>query len=356
MLELFQIGKQHDYYLFSHVKIDLDLKNKYPNVKYVLSGSKKVNKYVFQKITLWQQIALPISVNKYNIDLLYSPVMTMPLLVKCKTIISIHDLAFRVYPEKFTLSNRLIYKILVGRSITRAAGILTISKNTKNDIVKYYAVNPNKISICYPSAGDQYKPILSDKAGSAKKQQHLKSNKYLLYVGTIEPRKNIINLLKAYNSLIRENEITCQLLIVGKKGWLYENIYNYVDDNDLGEFVIFMEYVSDGELVKIYQSAFAFIYISLYEGFGLPVLEAMKSGVPVITSNISSMPEVVGDSAIMVNPLNIDEIKGAILKVLNNRQQRDNLISKGLIRSQKFSWQRMALSVNDLFITTSKAL
>lgn len=288
---------------------------------------------------IWEQIILPLKSKKQQIDILHCPAHVIPLFSSQITVVTVHDLAFKLFPKTFRWQNRIYLNLIVPLSIKRADMIIAVSKNTKEDIVKEYGINPDKIKVIYNGVNDKYKPIKNKKTTNKLKEKYKLPKNYILYLGTLEPRKNIKRLIKAFDKL---NHNDLKLVIAGGKGWLYDDIFKLVKTLNLENKIIFTGYIDEEDIVPLYSSATIFIYPSLYEGFGLPPLEAMACGTPVITSNISSLPEVVGDAAITVDPYDINDIASSIRQILNNKILQEDLRKKGLQQAQKFSWEKTA--------------
>jgi len=287
---------------------------------------------------LWSQIYLPIELYFHkNIDVYFSPAHYLPLFCPVPQVVTIHDLAYLYFPDDFTKKDLWQLKNWTKFSIKNAAQIIAVSKTTKKDIVKNYGVDERKISITY----NGYEK-LSQK--SKDKSQNLNSkvkNKdpFILFVGTIQPRKNLDVLVEAFNKFIQTNK-DFKLIIVGKKGWLYQSIFEKVKSMDLENKVIFTGHVTDEELIWYYKNAFCLTLPSLYEGFGIPVLEAMNYGCPTILSMTSSLPEIGGDASLYFDPKNSDDLLEKLKTLYNNNELRKELISKGKQRIKDFSWEK----------------
>lgn len=257
------------------------------------------------------------------------------------TVVMLHDLTTFLPIIKDSHKKDVIFKekLFVRLALKKAKSVVSVSNNTKADCIKYFNISPDKIKVIYPgNKNNLYQIKNSEAINEVLKKYNLPQN-FLLFVGTLEPRKNIINIIKAYKDYLLENPyINFPLLLVGKKGWYYKEFFQLVKDLKLEKDVIFTGYLPEEILPCLYSRAEVFVYPSLYEGFGLPVLEAMSCGAPVITSNISSLPEVAGDAAVLVDPNSINEIKLAIKKITSDQLFRNSLKEKGLIQSQKFSW------------------
>lgn len=248
-------------------------------------------------------------------------------------VMTIHDLTFIKYPH-FVNSRVKTYRQRVKQCLKWTDLVLTISQNTKQDIIKYLGVKEEKIYVI---------PLASRYTGIPhiyNSLDHLKP--YILFVSTIEPRKNIINLIAAFNYLKQTQKIEHKLVLIGQKGWRYESIFAAIKNSPYKKDIHHLDYLSDDEVASFYSQADVFVYPSIYEGFGLPVLEAMTLGTPVITSNTSSLPEVTGDAAILIDPENPIQIAETILQVISSPQLRQNLITKGKERVKLFSWERTA--------------
>jgi len=295
------------------------------------------------------QISLAYSIWKDKLDLFYSPAFFIPFICLCRSVITIHDLTHVVFPEKQMKKHLFVFNSLLPYSIKRSSRIVADSMNTKKDIIRVFKVPEEKIRVVYAAAGDSFRPIKDEKAIARIKQKYGISSDYILFVGTIEPRKNIISLIQAYSLLKKNKPVDYKLVIVGKKGWMYSEVFNTVKELNLSEEIIFTYYTPEEDMVGLYNGAKVFVYPSLYEGFGLPPLEAMACGVPVITSNVSSLPEVVGDAAIMVNPADINQLAESISRVINDEELRRKMIERGLERARMFSWGKTAKEIIECF-------
>lgn len=277
----------------------------------------------------------------------------VPPRVKGKVVTTIHDLTYELYPsivEKKTL-NRI--KSGIQYSVDRADRIITISESSKKDIINILNVSEHDIDIVPP--GVDYN--LFNKSYTESEKQSARSKydlpeKYILYMGTLEPRKNIESIIEAFGLFKRENDINSKdikLVIAGKKGWMFETIFNLANNLNLEEDIVFTDYVYEIDKPIIYKMANLFIFPSIYEGFGIPVIEAMASSVPVITSNVSSLPEVVGDAAVMVEPKDIVSIAEYMSKILGDQEYSSDLIKKGHIQAQIFTWEASARKLYDVY-------
>lgn len=302
------------------------------------------------KRNIYEQLKLPFLIRKkYPTAILHYPDSMAPLLSRNKVIITVHDIAFKTLTDVFTWKTKIWKNFSTKFSLKKADKIIAISEYTKKEIVKYYGTKyEEKINVVYNGFNDfSNEEINLDNI--RKDIFDLKNCKYILTVSTISPRKNIDGLIKAYNGL--ECKSNYKLVIAGAHGWLYEYVLKLVDDLRLKDNVIFTGKINDDELKYLYKECYLFTYLSFYEGFGLPPLEAMSYGKRCIVSNTSSLPEVVGDAAISVNPYSLEEIKNAIISELNNSTLSTENIKKNILR---FSWYKCADETKGIYETTPK--
>jgi glycosyltransferase involved in cell wall biosynthesis len=259
-----------------------------------------------------------------------------------RNIMTIHDLTFVKYPDYVpTIVKTYLDRIKNCLKFTDA--IITFSENTKRDLVELLKIDPDKIYITY-QASRYHKDYLTDQQIADLKISisYDFTKPYFLFVSTLEPRKNVINLIQAFNYLKQNYKIEHQLVLIGQTGWKYQPILDTINQSPYRTEIHHLNYLTDDLVALFYSQAEAFIYPSFYEGFGLPVLEAMTLGAPVITSNTSSLPEVTGDGALLINPNHSMELADAMLNLIRDRVLRDNLIVKGKEQASKFSWEKTA--------------
>ena len=286
---------------------------------------------------LWTQIALPLALftTKLKPDLIYSPTHYIPRFSPVKRIVTIFDLSFLHFPEMFDKKDLWQLTNWTKFSAQNADHIITISNFSKQDIVKLYGIKKEKITVAYPGYDSEKFKVQSSK---------FKSNEnYIIYIGTVQPRKNLVRLIEAVARI--EN---LKLLIVGKtggearEGWKYQDILETPKKLGIEKRVKFLGFVPTEELPKLLAGSLGFILPSLWEGFGIPVLEAMATGTPVIVSNVSSLPEVVGSAGLLIDPYSIDQIEQAIRLITSDKKLRQRYAKSGLLQAQKFSWEQMA--------------
>lgn len=270
----------------------------------------------------------------------------IPYNIKSRTIVTVYDMVYKLYPETMSRTNYSILHKNLHRSCRDSDAILTISTNSKNEISEYMNVPESKIHIAHPAVNIEiYSP---QKDCDNIKGKYKIYGEYILYLGTLEPRKNIPSIIKAFSGISGEYK-DLKLVLAGGKGWMYEEIFRLIKDLKLDEKVVFTGYVSEEDKPALYSGAIAFVFPSLYEGFGIPPLEAMACGTPVIVSNTSSLPEVVGDAGILVNPYDVENLAYEMECVLNDTELRKTMSEKGLIQAGKFSWEDSAKKVLDIY-------
>jgi len=288
-------------------------------------------------------------------DLYFNPhFFTAPLSVGSKKIITFHDLSFERYPGFFSRRKRLWQRFLMAaqQEAKKADKIIAVSQSTKDDLINLYGLEPGKIRVIYSGVGKQFRPIkngsvalkLTAQSTVKLKKKYNLPDRFVLYFGTIEPRKNLIGLIKAFELLKRQGKRGSQikLVIAGTNGWLYKDILKTAQESKYRRDIIFTGFIEDKDKPYLYNLAELFVYPSFFEGFGFPPLEAMACGLPTIVSHTSSLPEVVGQGALMIDPYNIDELAWAMEMALTDSNLKERLIKKGIAQAKKFSWSKCA--------------
>lgn len=276
-----------------------------------------------------------------DLDVLHSPDFIPPFRRNCKSVITVHDLAFLLYPQ-FLTEDSAHYYGQIDQAVLHTDHIIAVSQNTKEDIIRLLGVPEDKITVIYEAASPIYRPVEDKKELRRVREKYHIAGDFILFVSTIEPRKNLPTLLRAFRQLLDDYKPEVQLVIAGRRGWLFEDVFSLVDELKLSEDVLFLGRVPVEDLPPLYTAARLFAYPSTYEGFGLPPLEAMACGTPVVVSNVSSLPEVVGDAALMVAPDDIPGLTVALWRGLTDEAQRAELIAKGFRRAKCFSWEKTA--------------
>lgn len=332
--KLIEIDKTNSYSVLTH-----EQENRLRKIKYV-----KLFKVPFVPNTILNFFQLPIiaSKNKYDVLHFIGHIPTfLTKQTKSKIITTLHDLTPILFPNFHTTFNNYMFRYILPLTIKNSDRVIAISQATKRDIVRLLHVPDDKVSVVYIAANEKFKPMKNAKEQLKKKFRI--SEDFILFVSTIEPRKNLQRLIKAY-FLAKKIGMKEKLVIVGSPGWGdgYNNVRKLVKSLNLTDDILFMGYVNDKDLPFFYNSAKVFIYPSIYEGFGIPPLEAMQCGCPVIASNTSSIPEVVGDAGILIDPYNEHEMAERMLEVLKSESLRKELRERGLRQAKKFSWEKCA--------------
>ena len=275
-----------------------------------------------------------------GIDLFHATDHLLPRLTQVKTVFTLHDLIFRLYPEMHKPLNRWFLTLVMPRFLRAADAVIAVSEHTKRDAVRFYGLDEAKIHVIYEGVNPRFRPAPPEATAGVRHAYTLPEN-FILSLGTIEPRKNLTLLLEAYR-ILRDRGSDLRLVIVGKKGWLYEGFFRRLRELGLEDKITFTGFVPDADLPAIYSAADLFVFPSLYEGFGLPVLEAMACGAPVVTSNSSSLPEVAGDAALLVDPTSVGDLAEAMNALMQNEDLQRTLKTKGPRQAAKFSWNKAA--------------
>jgi len=291
---------------------------------------------------------LGIEIARLQLDLLHSPDFIPPALGVRRSVITVHDLNFIYYPQFLTAESRRYYKEQIAWAVERADHILADSEATRADLVRLLEVPPEKVTTAYLAADPAFRPLPASQVGPVLARYDLPHD-YLLFVGTLEPRKNLPGLLSAYRILLDRGETQAPLVMVGGRGWLYEETFTRVEKLGLADQVCFLHNAPDADLPAIYNGAALLATPSFYEGFGLPALEAMACGTPVVVSNRGSLPEVVGDAGIQVNPDEPESIAEGLAAVLGNPDLRDRLREDGLAQAARFTWQETARKTLEVY-------
>ncbi len=330
----------------------LDMEN-----QYTVFHSRKAQESLvkrFRRASLWtpchhrlERIALSVELVRFRLDVLHSPDFIPPLRSARKHIITVHDLNFLHYPQFLTTESRRYYNDQIEGAVRQADHILADSEATKTDLVSMLAVPPEKITVHMLGVDEQFKPLPPATLAHYRQQLNLPDS-YFLFVGTFEPRKNIIGLLEAYRLLRDRLPDAPALVLAGNRGWLFDETMAKIDQMNLGWYIHWRENVSQEALPALYNMATALVTPSFYEGFGFPALEAMACGTVPIVSNRSSLPEVVGEVGLQIDPDDASALSDALYHVLTDSAWRETMRQAGLARAATFTWEhtaRIALSV-----------
>lgn len=349
---LFQIDSKNAYVLFLNSlrpsKTRLEWLEKYPNVSLKkFRYPNKILNFLFWYFR-WPKIDKMLG----GADVMFFPnIIFGSVSKKAKTLLTIHDLSFERYPETFSWARRLWHSFINPKSFCEKADrIIAVSQSSKDDLVSLYGVKDEKIRVIHSGIDEKFEVINRNNPDLvATKEKYELPYKFILYLGVIEPRKNLVGIIRAFNHLQKtalknndENITKYFLVIAGEKGWLNDEIYNEIERSAFRNKILVINSIPDEDKKFVFNLATLFVYPSFFEGFGFPPLEAMRCGVPAIVSNNSSLPEVVGKGAIMIDPDKPDEVWRAMREILSNEELYQEMKELGLQQAQKFSWQKTA--------------
>jgi glycosyltransferase involved in cell wall biosynthesis len=308
---------------------------------------------------LWQRLKLPVPIDLLTgrLDLFHSPDFVLPPLWHSRSLVTIHDLTFLIHPECADPRLARYLRSRVPRAIERASVVLADSECTRKDLVGLLGVPVEKIEVVYGGVSSAFSPVADEDVLSRVRNKYSIDPPFILSVGRLEPRKNLGRLIDAYRLLRQETNLPHRLLLVGEKGWLYDGLFAQVAKLKLEGDVIFLGFVPDEDLPALFSLADVFAFPSLYEGFGLPPLEAMACGTPVIASNTSCLPEVLGEAVLFIDPTDVNALAEALHRVLTDEELRQNMSRQGLARAAQFSWSASAqklLAVYEKVASSSK--
>jgi glycosyltransferase involved in cell wall biosynthesis len=326
---------------------------------YTIFHSRKDEKHLvdrFHRAALWtpahhriERLALSVELVWRGLDIFHSPDFVPPYRAAKRHIITVHDLTFLHYPQYLTADSRRYYNEQIAVACQHADHILAVSEATKRDLMDMLNTPERKITVQPHGAGEQYHPMQPDATESIRQALNLPEAGYILHVGTWEPRKNIISLLKGYKMLLEKMPDAPPVLLVGRKGWLFEETKAEIEALRISEHILWHDTVTDSQLPAVYNMALVNTTVSHYEGFGMPALEGMACGTVPIVSNRSSLPEVVGDVGLLVNPDEPENIAKALEKALTDSQWREEQSQQAIERAKHFTWQRSAKIALDVY-------
>jgi glycosyltransferase involved in cell wall biosynthesis len=343
--ELPEIAPQHDYFLYSHRDVDAALADR--------CVSRRVdNRFGLLPGSLWLLSRVGELIRKDRLDVFWSTASVLPLWVPKNVfkVVTVYDLVWLYFPETMKRHNLWVHRLRAENAIRNCDRLITISQSTESDLVSTFGVAPERIRLVYPAISRVYKTQNQTSAAQCISRKYNVPPSYIAAVGTVEPRKNLTLLVHALQMLKRNGKLNCPLLIAGASGWKNSSLYEEVRKSELSEEDIrFLGYVPDEDLPTFYAGAGIFLFPSLYEGFGLPPLEAMACGTPVIASDARPMPEVLGDAAILESPSSAERFANAIIRLLGDEGLRRTMREKGLQRVEKFRPQLSAYQLLDAF-------
>jgi glycosyltransferase involved in cell wall biosynthesis len=330
-------GVDHEYIVFSNQEVFSTIE--FPRHKNFIH--RDIRGLNFLPSALKQQLYFACS-SVQPVDLLHCPVFIPPLSYHGKTVMTVFDLTYRLYPQTMKWTGAFWWRLLGKRGTQKADRLITISNSTKRDLCRNMDIPEEKIEVIYPYIQEKFQPVPNARSVAAK---YGLPEAFILYVGTLERRKNIANLIRSFALARQIGSLKHPLVLVGQRGWLYEDIDRTVQELNLKSDLIFLGHVPDDDLPALYSAADLFVFLSLYEGFGLPVLEAMACGTPVLASNVSSIPEVAGDAGTLVPPENIEHIASEMSAILSDPDRRRRMSEKGLLRVHEFTRERFVRQI-----------
>ena len=309
-----------------------------------------------QQAILWHRLHVPLPADRFvgPVDIYHSPDFVLPPLHRARGVMTVHDLSFLQVPDCADPGLRRYLERAVPHALRRATRILADSVNTKQDLVTLLGVDAARIDVVYPGVGPQYTPVTDEAQLQAVRDRFAITGPFILALGTLEPRKNYVNLIRAFAALHTSAQLPHRLVIAGGRGWLYQSIFDTVTQLGLQRQVQFLGYVDEADLPTLYSLADAFAFPSRYEGFGIPVIEAMACGTPVVTANNSSLPEAAGDAALLIDAGDVDGLAQAMQRVLTDDALRVTLRQRGFAQAARFTWTGAAQSLLAAYARTMK--
>jgi len=342
---LIETGCDHQFRLYTPTPLSPDLEEE---LGLIVSSRGQVNSCCEVRVIpfprLWTHLRLAWEVSCHPPDVLFVPAHVMPLVCPVPAVVTVHDLGYLHYPQAHRRFDRWYLDWTTRRHARRVVCVIADSQATRADLIRHYQADPDRIVVVYPGRDTSLTRVDDREVIGAVKRRYGIGGDYLLYLGTLQPRKNLVCLVEAF---VRLQPLTADLRLVlaGKKGWLYDDLFARVEALGLEDRVLFTGYVADDDKAALLSGALALVYPSLYEGFGLPVLEAMSCGTPVLTSNVSSLPEVAGHAALLVDPLDVGAIAEGMSRLIADEDVRHTLIEEGYQQVQRFSWVSAAREV-----------
>jgi glycosyltransferase involved in cell wall biosynthesis len=342
LLTMKRQAPEHRYVLIDHRRYPIPFKEQFEQIILDLPRSPA-------RVSRWNLQVVPRALPQF--DLVFSPGLYGPVRIpkEVASVMVVHDLTRFLFPEffNFNVMQKVLDRFAYPAMLRRYDHLLTVSKTTRQDLMTLFKVPKEKITVAYHGAEEAFQPVNPQEAEQSLGQSHNIRKPFILFLGTLEPRKNILTLIKAFTGI--KDQIPHDLVLVGQKGWKWEPIFREMERPDLKERVHWVGYVSDQERVFFYNAADFLAYPSWYEGFGMPLLEAMQCGCPVITSRISSMPEVMGDAGLLIDPQRVEDVQGAMLRLAQEPGLREKLRVAGFEQAKKFSWETSAKITLEVF-------
>jgi glycosyltransferase involved in cell wall biosynthesis len=343
---LASLAPEYDFELVAHVPIEATVQGAFDES--LPANLRAVHAHVNALSRRWWTIGLPLYVQHNGITLFHGTNYKIPLWNRCRTIVTIHDLSLLLHGHTHEPELVRRARLRLPATARMASKIITDSESVKREICEHLKVKPEKITVVPLAPRRAFRPVAHVASAEARRRLDVEEN-FLLFVGTVEPRKNLLTLVRAFAELTERTTLRPQLVIAGQKGWLTEELFALIEHTGLSPRILFTGYISDEDLAALYSSCRVCVYPSLYEGFGLPPLEAMSCGAPVITSRIPVIMETVGDAARLVAPTDVRELADTIADVCGSEEERARLSSIGRVRAAEFTWERTARLTLDVY-------
>ena len=297
-----------------------------------------------------EQIAIPLALKREGVTLFHAPHYVLPPLVRCRSVVTIHDCIHLMFPQYLPNRAALAYaRISINLAARRATRVLTVSESSKRDILRFVDTQPEKIDVIYNAYDERFGMAPREEDVARVRERYQLHDPFVLYAGNVKPHKNVERLIEAFHLVRKRGLDQVKLVLIGDEISRYAALRRAVHQYQLHKYVRFVGYLPEDTLAVMYRLAGVFVFPSLYEGFGLPPLEAMASGTPVVTSNVSSLPEVAGDAAVLVDPYSPEAIADGIYRVLTDEDLRDQLRVKGPLRAQQFSWAQSVGRIREIY-------
>lgn len=317
--------------------------------RFQLQASRWDTQHPLRRIA-WEQLVLPVAARRAQIDILHGMAFVTPVASCLPTIVTVFDLSFVHYPHTFPTPQRLYLQTQTARSCRQAAHVITISAASRQDVIELYALDPQRVSVIYPGVDPRFAPALPEAVADFRVRHQL-PKRFILHLGTLQPRKNIPVLLQALAAL---GENAPPLMLVGGKGWMYAEIFALAEQLGLSDRVRFVGFAEAGELPLWYNAASVVVVPSLYEGFGMPLVEAQACGTPVIAADISALPEAVGAAGLLFPPNAAQALAERLLRVLENSDQAATMRQRGLEHARRFSWEKAGQQLAEVYRQVSQ--
>ncbi len=296
----------------------------------------------------WEQLVLPVQAVVDGVNVVHGTVNVIPWAIPVPTVVTVHDLAFMRHPERFPVAKARYLRTAVAWSVRRATQVIAVSRHTGQDLIEFFGVPDERLTVVHSGVDPSFRPLGSDLRRRLR-EERTGGRPYVLYVGTLEPRKNVDVLLRAFASAKRQAGFEHMLVLIGARGWMDDYLFRLAEELRLGDDVVFAGYVPPGDLPGWYNSADLFAYPSAYEGFGLPLLEAMACGVPAITTASSALVEIAGDACMTVEPGSEEALQVALQEVLGDKALAGAMRAAGLTRASQFSWEEAARRTAEVY-------